>query len=141
MKDARHGERELRDRRFESRAVLGQHLVAAAHRAHRRRDGCAARVLKAFAGLQQRLRAHHAEPAHFLHKAFGIGNDPVPADQLRRNAAQVPDRDGVGEDVPSRAFVGLLGEVLRRSVYLDFVRLGLPPLLLGQSRIVNSAGS
>ena len=38
VKRARHRQRERRNRRVERRAVLGAHLVGAAHRAHGRRD-------------------------------------------------------------------------------------------------------
>ena len=39
---------------------------------------------KLLARLQQRLVADHAEAAHFLHLAVGVGDDPVAGDQLRR---------------------------------------------------------
>ena len=83
--------------------------------------GRAAGVFEALAGLEQRLCAHHPEAAHLLHQALRIGDDPVTADELRRDAAGVAQRDGVSEDVSARGFVRLLGEVLRGGRYIDGV--------------------
>ena len=134
VQDARHGKRELGNRRLESRAVGRDHLVAAAHGADRRGDRGAARVLEALARLQQRLRADHAEAAHLLHQALRVGDDPVAADELRGNGAGVVNRDRVCEDIAVRALVGLVREVLRRRVHFDLVEL-----LARHGGIVNSA--
>ena len=73
----------------------------------------AARVLEALAGLQQRLLADHAEPPHFLDAVLAVGDDPVAADELRRHAAGVGDRDRVGEHVLVARRIGLVGDVGR----------------------------
>ena len=113
-----------RDRRVEVRAVVGDHLVAALHGAHRRFDHGAARVAEALARLQVRLLADHAVAAHFLHLAVGVGDDPVARQQPCRDLALVADRDGVGEDEAAVARLGLLLEVGRLDVDADVVRSG-----------------
>ena len=90
-------QRKRRDRNVEREAVLREHLVRAAHRADRRRDAGAARVFEALARLQHRLLAHDPLPADFLDPLLGVGDDPVPADELRGDAAGVRLRDRVGE--------------------------------------------
>ena len=55
-------------------------------------------------GFEQRLVAHHREPAHLFAAALAVGDDPVARDQLRRHVAGVADGDGVGEGV--LAFAG-----------------------------------
>ena len=40
-------------------------------------------------GLQQRLLADDAEAFHFLHVLLGVGDDPVPADELGGDVAGV----------------------------------------------------
>src|SRR5688572_14050375 len=134
VQDAGNGESELGNVRLEAGAVLGDHLVGALHRAHRRGYRRAAGVLEALTRLQQRLRADHAEPAHFLDDALGIGDDPVPADELRGDAPGVADGDGVGEDVAAGRLVGLVGEVLGRGAHRDVV-----VFLLRHALIVNCA--
>jgi hypothetical protein len=57
------------------------------------------------------LLADHASALHFLHRALGIGDDPVPADQLGRDLTGVADGDVVGEDVAVRFDAGLLLDV------------------------------
>src|SRR5262249_27341927 len=79
MQRARHGQRARRYRRLERRAVLAHHLIAALHRADRRGDARAARVLEALAGLQHRLLADDAEAFDFLHAMVAVGDVPVAA--------------------------------------------------------------
>jgi len=107
-----HGKDELGNFRIETGAVLGGHLVAALHGAHGRGEGAAAGVLVGLPRLQQGLVTHHAEATHFLHLAFGIGDDPVPGDQLGGHAAGVADGDVIGEGVALRFRIGLVGQVL-----------------------------
>ena len=113
VQHARHRERELGDLRVEVRAVFRDHLVAALHGSHGRRDGCAARVFVALTGLDERLGPHDAESAHFLHLVSTVGDDPVPRDKLGGKAALITDRDGVREDEATAFLVGLRGDVLR----------------------------
>ena len=112
VKHARHRQHELGDRRVELRAVFRFHLVAAAHRADRRRDRRAARVLEALAGPQERMFADHTGPADFLDLIGRVGDVPVPGQQLRRDRAGVAERDRVREDVAAFGLVGLFGNVL-----------------------------
>ena len=58
---------------------------------------------KRLAGLEQRLVAHHGQAAHLLDVAVGVGDDPVPRDQLRRHVAGVADGDRVGERIRARS--------------------------------------
>src|SRR5437764_167358 len=87
---------ELRDRSIETITIIGEHLVTAAHRADGGFQHRAGGVMEVFAGQQVRLFADDAVAAHFLHLAVGIGNDPVPRQQLCRNAAIIGDADRVG---------------------------------------------
>ena len=66
-------------------AVVGDHLVAALHRADRRLEHGTAGVAEALARLQVRLLADHAVAAHFLHLAVGVGDDPVAGQQPGRH--------------------------------------------------------
>ena len=86
MQRARNRERELRDRRIERAAILGEHLVRAPHRADGGREARAARVLERLAGLQDRLLADDADALHFLDALVRVDDHPVPA----RRAAPRP---------------------------------------------------
>src|SRR5918912_1205708 len=89
VQHARRREREFRDVGVELLAVLGEHVIAAAHRADRRRQRAAARVAEALAGPQQGLVADDAVAADFLDLVFGVGDDPVPRDQMRAYSAAI----------------------------------------------------
>ena len=107
MQHARHRKHELDDWRLELHAVLGCHLVAALHGAHRRRQLATAGVLEALPRRQQGLVADHTQATDFLNMAFGVSDDPVPRNQLRRNIAGVADGDRIGEDVTIYRRIGL----------------------------------
>ena len=64
MQRPRHRQHELGNRRLELGAVLCGHLVAALHRADRRRQVAAAGVFELLARVQQRLVADHGQPTH-----------------------------------------------------------------------------
>ncbi|EEF27060.1 conserved hypothetical protein [Ricinus communis] len=81
----------------------------------------AARVFELFARLQQRLVADDAQAPHFLHLVVGVRDHPVARDQLGRDGARVPDRDGVGEHVLRPLRVGLLRQVLGPDGDLEIV--------------------
>ena len=55
-------------------------------------------VAESFARGQVRLLADHTFAVHFLAILCAIKNDPVPANQTRRQTAGVGDGDGVSED-------------------------------------------
>src|SRR5438067_11724493 len=99
MEDARDRKRERRNRRVELPSVFGDHLVGAVHRAHRGLEMRSARVFEALARLEQGLLPDDAEAVYFEHLAVRIGDDPVLADELSRNAALMADRDRVGPNV------------------------------------------
>src|SRR5450631_1169954 len=67
VKDARHRQREQRDRRVESVAILGNHLISPAHGADGGFEMRTAGILEAFTGLEHRLLSDHAESLHFDH--------------------------------------------------------------------------
>ena len=58
-----------------------------------------------------------AEAAHFVDVAVGVGDDPVPGDQLAGDVAAVGDGDGVRERVLARVPVRLLGQVTNRHAW------------------------
>ena len=99
MKNARHRQGEGRNRRVEVPSVLGHHLIGAAHGPDGRLEMRAAAVFEAFAGLEQRLLSDHAQALDLDDLVVGVGDDPMPADELRGNRAGVGDRDRVREDV------------------------------------------
>ena len=120
MQDARHREGKFRNDRLKRRAVLGHHLVFTAHAANRCGQRGAAGVLKLLARFYQRLRADHAQSAHFLNLLFFIGDDPMAADQLRRHRTDVAYGDGVGKNIARNRLVRLLGDVLDLRRDADF---------------------
>ncbi len=123
VQNARYRQRKFGDLGFELHAVVGGHLIAAAHRPDRRLELAAARVLKLFTGLEQGLLADNTETAHFLNARVGVGDDPVARDQLRRDGADVLDRDRVGEDVAVGRDVRLIADELRKRADGDLIFL------------------
>jgi hypothetical protein len=103
-------------------AVVGQHLVAALHRADRRFEHGRAGVTEALSGKQIGLLAHDAFAAHFLdHVAVGIGDDPMSCQKPRGNLAFVADGDGVREDVMPFVRLRLLADIIGADVDADLV--------------------
>src|SRR3546814_10450056 len=102
MQGPRHRQGEWRDRRVELRAVVADHAVAAFHGADRGGQYRARGIGELFARFDPRLFADHAVAADLLDIAVGIGDPPVPGEQLRRQAAAVADADRVGEHVADR---------------------------------------
>ena len=98
---------------IECRAVVGDAMVLAMHRASRRAQTAAAGVFKRFAGLQDRLLADHAGAFDFFCHAVGIVDVPTARDELGGDVARVGDRDGVGKAKHAHARRGLLGQILR----------------------------
>src|SRR4030066_319864 len=125
MQHTGHTQHELRDLDLELRALTGLHLVAAAHRAALRGQHRAAGIFEALAGFEQRLLAHHALPAHFLHMVVGIGDDPVTADELGGRAAEIGDGDGVGKHETVARLIGLLRQVIHLRLYIDAMWINL----------------
>lgn len=113
MQHPRDAEGEFRNFRFERRAVLGDHLVAAAHGTDRCLQLAATRILVGFSGADQRLLADDAHPTDFFDPQFAIGDDPVAGNQLCRDRTAVGDADGVGKQVVLALGVGLVSHVLR----------------------------
>ena len=85
MQHARHGQRERQDGRVEGPSVLGDHLVGAAHGAHRRRQVGATRVLETLPGLQQGLLADDAQA--LAQRRSLVGDDPLPYGLARNRKA------------------------------------------------------
>ena len=79
-------------------AILGHHLIGAAHDAGGSVEFAARRILERLAGLQHRLRADNARAADLLRVPRRVGDDPVPAEQLHRVVTFVGDSHGVNED-------------------------------------------
>jgi hypothetical protein len=104
-----------------SLAVVGEHLVAALHDAHRRFQHGAGGVLVVVAGAHPRLLADHALAAHLFHLAVGVGDHPVAGDQARGHVARIVQRDGVGEDVAVVAGLGLIGDEACFDLHVDRV--------------------
>ena len=75
------GQGESRDRRIEAGAVLGQHLIVAAHAADGGFQDGAAGVLELLARRQLRLLAENAFAVDFLYALIAVGDDPVPGQQ------------------------------------------------------------
>src|SRR3989338_1121541 len=125
MQHTRHTQHELRDLDLELRAVLGLHLVAAAHRADLRGQHRAAGIFKALARLEQRLLAHHALPAHFLHMVVCIGDDPMTAYELGGRPAEIGDGDGIGKHETIARLIGLLRQVVHLRLYIDAMWINL----------------
>src|SRR5690606_25414809 len=65
-------------------------------------------------GTQQRLLPDDAQPADFLGFLAAVGNDPVPADHLRRLLAVVGDAHRIGEHILLPGRIGLIRQVLGR---------------------------
>src|SRR5437868_5416569 len=101
-------ERKGGDLRVERTAVLCDHAVGALHRAVRRLQDGAARVLEVLPGAEHGLVPHHAVAAHLLAPAVAVGDYPVPALELGGDGPEVLDADGIGECPASG--LGLLGE-------------------------------
>jgi hypothetical protein len=112
-------------RRVELFAVFSLKLIAAAHRADIGRQHGAAGVFKTLLGFKQRLFAHHALPAHFLHLIIAVGNHPVAAQQFGGLRADIVDGDGVGEHVTIGCLIGLVGEIVDFGLHHDFMRVGI----------------
>ena len=75
------GESEWCNRCIEAEARIRLHPIQALHRADRRFEHGAARILERLTRLQMRLFADHAVAVDFLHPAIGVGDDPVAAQQ------------------------------------------------------------
>ncbi len=73
------------------RAVVGEHLVAAAHRADRGLEHGAGGVVVIVAGAHPRLLADHAVAAHLRTLPLRVGDDPVAREQPRGDLAAVLD--------------------------------------------------
>jgi hypothetical protein len=80
-------------------------------------------IFELLARLQQRLPADDAEAAHLLHLAGGIGDDPVPRNQLRSHGSDVLDGNCVGKDVAVVGGIRLLGDIFRDRADCDLVFL------------------
>src|SRR5690606_15499743 len=80
-------------------------------------DLAAARVLEGFAGAEQRLLAHDAEPAYLDHLAGLVLDVPVATDELRRHLALVADGHRIGEGEGAVVGRRLLRQVL--AAYAD----------------------
>ena len=121
MQHARRRQREFWDGRVEARAIFGNHLVTAAHRAHWCGQYRAAGVFKTFAGFQLGLGTNNALSFDFLNQIIGVGDDPVPADELRRRAPGVGNGDGVGKSIAACIAIRLFGDVSGTREYGDLV--------------------
>jgi hypothetical protein len=102
-------------------AVFGHAKVAAVHGAGGCAQAAAAGVLKAFAGLEQGLLAHHAQAFDLVVAAIGIINAPGARDQLGGDGAGVRDGDGVGKGVHALLGGRLVGQVLGLNLDAEFV--------------------
>src|SRR3546814_8059648 len=75
-----------------------------------------------FARCDPWLFADHAVAADLLDIAVGIGDHPVPGEQLRRQAAEVADADRVGEHVAVVVGLRLFVEEPGRDLDFEGVR-------------------
>src|SRR5687767_9594875 len=105
------------------RPVLGDHLVAPAHRADGGGDGGAARVLERLSGLHERLLADHTLAFDFLYFVVRVRDDPVPAEEARGGLSGIGDRNRIGKDVAALLRVRLIGDENHARGNLDVVFL------------------
>ena len=89
MQQARNSQCERFNFGVESFAVVGEHLVAPFHRAHGGIQYGTARVLKFLAGFKVRLLPDDAVATDLLHVAVGVGNEPMPGQEFRRDLADI----------------------------------------------------
>jgi hypothetical protein len=80
------------------------------HRPHRRRQRTEAGVLEGLTRIELRELADDARPLDALDVAVAVGDDPLPADELRRLLADIGDADVIGEGLGFA--VALVGEIL-----------------------------
>ena len=99
VKNAGNSERKWRYRCVEIDAIVGLHLVTTLHCTNRCFKNGAARITKGLSRVQLRLFTDHSVTRNFLNLTVGVGYQPVPAEQLRGNIAQILDCDGVGKNV------------------------------------------
>ena len=117
------GEGECRDFGIKASAVVSQHLIGSVHGTDRGLQNGAGGVAESFPRGQVRLLSDNPFAVHFLAVLGTIENDPVPADQTRRQAAGVGDGDGVGENETAVVRFGLFREKL--GLYLNINTLVL----------------
>ena len=100
------------DLRIELLAVLGDHLVGSVHGPKRGVEGAAGGVAERLAGPEDRLLADDARSADVLLLTLGVGDDPVPRDQLDGLTSLVGDGDMVDVHPAMLAGVGSGRQVL-----------------------------
>ena len=76
---------EGRNRRIELLSLRRDHLIGAVHRPKRGGERTARGVLKRLSWCENGLLTNNPWTFYFLDLAIGIGNDPVPTDELSRN--------------------------------------------------------
>lgn len=92
-----HDQAKFSNRCLKAGAVFSDTKVTAVHGAGRCTNLAAAGVLKALAGFEQWLVAYYAKTFDFTNFIVAVGDQPMAADQLRADAADVGDGDRVGE--------------------------------------------
>jgi len=92
--------------------VIGNTEIRAMHAADGAGDPGAAVIGKRCTGLNQWLLANNAQAFHFLPRATGIFNNPVPRNHLCSHLTDVFDGDEIGKRVDPIVCRRLLGEVL-----------------------------
>ena len=102
-------------------AVVAEHLVFALHGADRRFYHGPTGVAKDLARLKVGLLADHTLAADLLDLAVGVGDEPVPVQQLGGRAARIADRDGVRKYVTVRVRIGLIVDVSGLDAHLESV--------------------
>jgi hypothetical protein len=76
-----------------------------------------------FAGGDRRLFTDDAGPAHFLHLAVAVGDEPMPGKQLCRHLALVLYGYPVGKGIAVLFRLGVFLEVMRNDADVDPVAL------------------
>ncbi len=93
-------QRKRSDLGIERVAAVRDHLKGSVHRAERGLQRTKRRVLERLPRREQGLLSHDTRTADLLDVSVGVGDDPMPREQLNRARSLVTDLDRVAEEPP-----------------------------------------